>query len=109
MEYTVLGLLVGYKKVTKPLTQPVVLLGDSRRKKAWYCKPIVSLATAVSYLARLITQYFANHYHFHYVSQCRTLPSHQTYTHTPKPNKPVDPQLATSQQLQLHATHTKNC
>jgi hypothetical protein len=27
----------------------------------------------------------------------------------PKPNKPVDPQLATSQHLQVHATHTKNC
>jgi hypothetical protein len=27
----------------------------------------------------------------------------------PKTNKPVDPQLATSQQLQVHATHTKNC
>jgi hypothetical protein len=27
----------------------------------------------------------------------------------PKPNKPVDPQLATSQQLQMHVTHTKNC
>jgi hypothetical protein len=40
---------------------------------------------------------------------CRTLPSHRTYTHTPKPNKPVDPQLATSQQLQVHETHTKNC
>jgi hypothetical protein len=40
---------------------------------------------------------------------CRNLPSHRTYTHTPKPNKLVDPQLATSQQLQLHATHTKNC
>jgi hypothetical protein len=38
---------------------------------------------------------------------CRTLPSHRTLTHTPKPNKPVDPQLASSQQLQLHATHTK--
>jgi hypothetical protein len=25
----------------------------------------------------------------------------------PKPNKPVDPQLSTSQQLQVHATHTK--
>jgi hypothetical protein len=25
----------------------------------------------------------------------------------PKPNKPVDPQLATSQQLKVHATHTK--
>jgi hypothetical protein len=36
------------------------------------------------------------------------LPSHRTHTHTPKPNKPVDPQLVTSQQLQLHATHTKN-
>jgi hypothetical protein len=35
------------------------------------------------------------------------LPSHWTYTHTPKPNKAVDPQLATSQQLQVHATHTK--
>jgi hypothetical protein len=30
-------------------------------------------------------------------------------THTSKPNKPVDPQLATSQQLQLHATRNKNC
>jgi hypothetical protein len=40
---------------------------------------------------------------------CYTLPSHWTYTHTPKPNKPVDPQLATTQQLQLHAAHTKNC
>jgi hypothetical protein len=40
---------------------------------------------------------------------CHTLPSHRTYTHTLKPNKPVGPQLATSQQLQLHATHTKNC
>jgi hypothetical protein len=39
----------------------------------------------------------------------RALPSHRTYTHNPKPNKPVVPQLATSQQLQLHATHTKNC
>jgi hypothetical protein len=27
----------------------------------------------------------------------------------PKPNKPVDPQPATSQQLQVQATHTKNC
>jgi hypothetical protein len=27
----------------------------------------------------------------------RTLPSHQTYTHNPKPNKPVVSQLATSQ------------
>jgi hypothetical protein len=34
--------------------------------------------------------------------------SHRTYTHTPKPNKPVDPQHATSQQLKVHATHTKN-
>jgi hypothetical protein len=33
--------------------------------------------------------------------------SHRTYTHTPKPNKPVDPQLATSQQLQVHATQTQ--
>jgi hypothetical protein len=29
--------------------------------------------------------------------------------HTPKPNKPVNPQLATSQQLQVHASHTKTC
>jgi hypothetical protein len=41
------------------------------------------------------------------VSACLTLPSHRTYTHTPKPNKPVDPQLATSQQLKVHATHTQ--
>jgi hypothetical protein len=27
----------------------------------------------------------------------------------PKPNKPDDPQLATSQKLQVHATHTTNC
>jgi hypothetical protein len=40
---------------------------------------------------------------------CRTLPSHRTYTRTPKPNKPVDPQLATHQQLQVHATRTENC
>jgi hypothetical protein len=40
---------------------------------------------------------------------CRTLPSHRTYTHTPQPNKPVDPQVATSPQLEVHATHTKNC
>jgi hypothetical protein len=39
----------------------------------------------------------------------KPLPSHLTYTHTPKPNKPFDPQLATSQQLKVHATHTKNC
>jgi hypothetical protein len=36
-------------------------------------------------------------------------PSHRTFTHNPKPSKPVDLQLATSQQLLLHATHTKNC
>jgi hypothetical protein len=29
------------------------------------------------------------------------------YTHTPNPNKPIDPQLATSQQPKVHATHTK--
>jgi hypothetical protein len=40
---------------------------------------------------------------------CSTLPSHRTYFHTLKPNKPVGPQLATSQQLKVHATHTKNC
>jgi rRNA processing protein Gar1 len=41
---------------------------------------------------------------------CCALPSHRTYTQTPKPNKPVDPQLSTSQQLKVHATHTKkNC
>jgi hypothetical protein len=40
---------------------------------------------------------------------CRTLQNHRTFTHTLKPNKPVGPQLATSQRLQLHATHTKNC
>jgi hypothetical protein len=39
----------------------------------------------------------------------RTLPSHRTYTHNPNPNKPVVPQLATSQKLQLHAPHTKTC
>jgi hypothetical protein len=33
--------------------------------------------------------------------------SFRTFTHTLKPNKPVDPQLATSQQLELHATHIK--
>jgi hypothetical protein len=41
-------------------------------------------------------------------SSC-TLPSHRNYTHNPKPNKPVIPQLATNQQLQVHATHTKIC
>jgi hypothetical protein len=40
---------------------------------------------------------------------CRTLPSYRTYTHTPKPNKQVDPPLTTSQQPQVHAPHTKNC
>jgi hypothetical protein len=39
----------------------------------------------------------------------RSLPIHRTYTHNPKPNKPVVPQPATSQKLQVHATHTKNC
>jgi len=46
-------------QVTKPLTQPVFLLGDSRRMKAWYSKPIVRLDTTASYLVRLITHYFA--------------------------------------------------
>jgi hypothetical protein len=30
------------------------------------------------------------------------LPSYRICTHTPKPNKPVDPKLANSQQLQVH-------
>jgi hypothetical protein len=30
-------------------------------------------------------------------------------THTLKPNKPVGPQLSTSQKQKVHATHTKNC
>jgi hypothetical protein len=37
----------------------------------------------------------------------RTLPSYRTYTRTLKPNKPVGPQLATSQQIKVHATHQK--
>jgi hypothetical protein len=38
---------------------------------------------------------------------CRTIQSHRTYTHTQKPYKPVGPQLATSQQLKVHETHTE--
>jgi hypothetical protein len=40
---------------------------------------------------------------------CRTLPSHRTYTHTLKPNKPVGPQLATSQQLLTQLTTKSAC
>jgi hypothetical protein len=39
----------------------------------------------------------------------RTLQSLRIFTHTPKPNKPVGPQLVTRQQLKVHATLTKNC
>jgi hypothetical protein len=35
--------------------------------------------------------------------------SYRTLTHTLKPNKPVGPQLATSQLLKVHETHIKNC
>jgi hypothetical protein len=37
------------------------------------------------------------------------LQSHRTLTNTPKPNKLAGPLLATSQQLKVHTTHTKNC
>jgi hypothetical protein len=35
--------------------------------------------------------------------------TNQTLTHTLQPNKPVSPQISTSQQLKVQATHTKNC
>jgi hypothetical protein len=37
----------------------------------------------------------------------RALPSHRTYTHNPKPNKTVVPQLATSQKLKVHSITPK--
>jgi hypothetical protein len=67
---------------------------------------IVYIICHVTHVEALMPNPFLSHCQHvsRYFSQHQVIPYYEIQW-----NKPIDPQLATSQQLQVHATHTKIC